>query len=286
MHLLHQYLLLGAFASSAIAYTINWSGSSLCHGSQGRIQDVYNLIDTNMNETDLFNQQGALIACSTLEESDSDSYGTYWRGWCAFFSNTGGNIFSKTKLLSMLDYLLQPPYESHSCGSVPINYPLLNNSYASLTVNYIFKTPCKGYCSTNTILSPPNGPGSGYAKGWCTFHILQYQGNSGDGSLTDSISPSVPATTYVDLQILDANSFLIGETWYHESPPSQWWGIPSKLPATFEVGIGASQTDALTLQYNGVRFNTSTANPSEFAWSSNNDGYVNGFRSGSGGFKC
>lgn len=283
MHLLHQCSVLAVLTSSALAYTINWSGSSRCDGTTGRIQDIHDSIYSQMSDTALVSKQDVNIACSNIGSDGVKGEGDW--GMCAMLGNSGGNLFSKAKILSMLNYLLQPPDQSKSCGSVPVNYPLLNDSYSQLTVNFVYSTFCSGYCDGNQI---PQGEiannALGYAGGWCTFHFLQYQGNTGDGSLTTLIDPSVAATTYVDLQILDANAIQIGGTWYQESPANQTWDMSSQLPAQFEVDVGAIQSDNVTFGYNGANF--ISADTSHFTWSSNGDSFVNGFRSGNGGFTC
>ena len=151
----------------------------------------------------------------------------------------------------MLGYLLEAPHSDKSCGSVPVNYPLLNDSYNEFTVNYVYGIPCIGYCSNNQDSQGrlPNND-RGYAPGTCKVSFLQYQ---------SSIDASMAATTNMDVSILDANGLLIGGTWYQESLPSQTWDLPSQLPAMLLVGLGAVQSDAITFAYNGGEFDTSSS---------------------------
>ena len=112
----------------------NWSGSQpRCRLSQGRIQTIYNIVEPAMSETTIFSQ-GQTIACSDLGWNGLDGSNNHW-GYCAWIGNGGGNAFNKAKILSLLEYLLQPPNSGQSCGSVPIDYPLLNNSYNALSVD-------------------------------------------------------------------------------------------------------------------------------------------------------
>ena len=90
----------------------------------------------------------------------------------------------------------------------------------------------------------------------------------------------------MDLQILDANHYLVGDAWYQETPVNHMWGLPSKLPATFQVSVGEMQNDPIQFSYSNASWNSSTKNSAQFAWSSDSSSYANGFRSGSGGFAC
>ena len=256
----------------------------------GRVRDIYGYVSEEMPDNALFSSSVSHIACSNIARFISSVQ--KWHGMCAYFQNSGGNIFSKTKILSMLEYI----GFDDSCGSCPTNYPLLNNSFSILTVNWVPDTGCTGaggkgcYFPANQITqgSAPQNT-RGYAEGWCTYHLMQYQGNTGDGSLTTLVNVSQPYITYIDLQILDANNNLIGETWYQESG-SQTWSLPSKLPAQFEVGVGAVQEDNITFAYNGDVW-SSSANDKRFTWEGGSDSYqtaffANGFRSGNGGFTC
>ena len=83
---------------------------------------------------------------------------------CAWLGNSGGNHFSKEKILSMLGYLRESP--SKPCGSVAINYPHLKNSYAAMTVKYVHRTRCDGY-GDYTQIAQTNNPNNdrGYADG-------------------------------------------------------------------------------------------------------------------------
>lgn len=292
MRPLLQVLVLSAFTSSTVAFTLNNEGNTFCGDSYNRVGTIYNIVNEAMSDTALVSAPGAHIACSNIARFISTKQ--EWHGMCAYLQNSGGNIFTKTKILSMLEYI---GFED-SCGSCPINYPLLNNSYSIFTVDWVHDTGCSGagglgcYQSANNITqgSAPNNP-RGYADGWCTFHLLQYQGNSGDGSLTTLVTDlSQPYTTYIDLQILDANHYLIGDTWYRQSDPGQTWDLPSKLAAPFEVGVGATQEDSITFAHNGQVWNSSV-NDIRFAWEdgSNSEGnayFADGFRSGNGGFSC
>ena len=292
MRPLTQVLVLSAFTSSILAFTLNNQGQTFCGDSVNRVGDIYNYVSENMPDTALFSAPDSHIACSNIARFTD--LNQQWHGMCAYFQNSGGNIFSKTKILSMLEYI---GFED-SCGSCPTDYPLLNNSFSILTVNWVPDTGCSGaggkgcYFPANQIAqgsAPQNA--RGYAEGWCTFHLLQYQGNSGDGSLNSLVTDlSQPYTTYIDLQILDANHQLIGETWYQQSDSGQTWDLPSKLPAQFEVGVGTMQEDNITFAYNGVVWN-SAANDARFTWedgsnSAQNAFFANGFRSGNGGFIC
>ena len=243
-----------------------------------------------MPDNALFSEQGTPIACSIIwpptDPKPTPGEKKRYKGMCAFFRNTGGNLFEKAKILSMLHNLLEI-WPKLSCGSTPINYLKLNDSYSEFTVDYVFGTTCNEYCN-NQIQGQGqmNKNSNGYAPGWCTFHVLQYQGNTADGNLSDSVDPSLPYTTYMDLQILDANHDLINDTWYQESPASQTWGLSSNLPAQFLVSAGAIQSDPIQFSYNNAAFSSSTEDKAKFLWSSNTDTYANGFRSGNGGFTC
>ena len=269
---------MGALLSPCFAYTINWDGSQpRCRLSQGRIQTIHDIINPAMAETAVFSQ-GQTIACSKLGPNGWRNQ--YW-GYCAWIGNGGGNAFNKAKILSMLEFLLQPPNSGKSCGSVPVDYPLLNNSYNELTVNYVYKIPCIGYCSNNqdkqgTLANNDRG----YASGTCKFNFMQYQGFTGASDAPVFIDASQPATTFIDVQILDANGLLIGGTWYQESPPGQTWSLPSQLPAMLLIGLGAMQSDVISFAYNGGEFNTSSSQCSQ------SGGFKNGVRSGSCTFPC
>lgn len=84
----------------------------------------------------------------------------------------------------------------------------------------------------------------------------------------------------MDVQILDADWFLIGEIWYQESLASQTWELLSQLPALLLVGIGAVQSDAINFAYNGGEFITSTEQCFFSA------AFGNGVRQGSCKFPC
>ena len=231
-----------------------------------------------MSETAIFSQ-GQTVACSDLGSNGLKGFGDW--GYCAWIGNGGGNVFNKAKILSLLENLLQPPHSGSSCGSVPIDYPLLNNSYNALTVNYVYSIPCIGYCSNNQDKQAtlPNNE-RGYAPGTCQLNFMQYQGFAGPSDAPTYIGPGIPATTHMDIQIVDANRLLIGETWFQESPTGQTWDLPSQLPAMLLVGLGAVQEDAINFAYNGAEFST------ESSQCSLSGGFKNGARYGSCNFLC
>ena len=278
MHLLFCFSVIGVLLSPCFAYMINWEGSQpRCRLSQGRIQAIYNIVDSQMSEKALFSQ-GQTIGCSKLGWNGlRNAIG--W-GYCAWVGNGGGNAFNPAKILSMLGYLLQAPNSGKSCGSVPVDYPLLNNSYNALTVNYVYNIPCDGLCSNS---QDPQGtlPNNdrGYASGTCKINFMQYQNFTGNGNPGDFIDASKTATTHMDVQIVDANRLLIGGTWYQESLPSQTWDLPSQLPYMLLVGMGAVQSDAINFAYDGGEFNTSSSPCSAGS-------FKNGVRSGSCSFAC
>ena len=110
---------------------------------------------------------------------------------------------------------------------------------------------------------------------------MQYQSFTEDGSDVVYLDASMPATTYMDVEIVDADNMLIGGTWYQESLPSQTWDLPSQLPAMLFIGMGAVQSDAITFAYNGGVFSTSSGQ-----CSLTNTDFANGDRYGSCGFPC
>ena len=284
MHLLRLIIRWGTFASPAFAFTKNNGGNPSCVDSHTRVGTIHDTIKNNMSDTALISAQFTNIACSEIERVAGVN-----KGMCAWLGNTGGNIFSKTKILALLAEIGY----NNSCGSVPINYPSLPNSYSALTVNWVSNThEYRDLLFNDSQISQGSGPQNdyGYAGGWCRFHLLQYQASNGAGnnygSLSSLIDPSQPETTYMDLQILDANHYLLNDTWYHQSDPSLPWNLPSKLPGMFLVTAGPKQMDAVSFTYNGDAWTSSTTNPALFQWSSNNNQYENGFRSGSGGFTC
>ena len=174
MHLISYFSAIGALFSTTFAYTINWKGSEpRCELSHGRIQDIHDIVNSQMSEKALFSQ-GQTIACSRLG-TNGVSGPEYW-GYCAWVGNGGGIPFNQAKILSMLGYLLQAPNAEKSCGSVPIDYPLLNDSNNALTVNYVYNIPCNGVCVNE---QDPQGtlPNNdrGYAPGTCRvnqFHAI------------------------------------------------------------------------------------------------------------------
>ena len=278
MHLLYHFSVMGALFSTCFAYTINWSGSQpRCRLSQGRIQSIYNIVEPAMADTAVFSH-GQTIACSALGSNGLKGFGDW--GFCAWIGNGGGNVFNKAKILSLLDNLLQPSNSGQSCGSTPIDYPLLNNSYNALTVNYVYSIPCIGYCSNNQDRQGtlPNND-RGYAPGTCSLSFMQYQGFTGPSDAPTYIKTGLPATTYMDVQIVDANRFLVGGTWFQESPSGQTWDLPSKLPAMLLIGLGTAQSDAINFAYNGAEFNTSSNQCSL-------SGFKNGARFGNCNFPC
>lgn len=277
MHLLLYHLcVMGALFSPAFAYMINWDGSQpRCKDYANKIQSIYNIVDLQMSETAVFSQ-GQTIACSELGSNGWKNH--YW-GYCAWVGNGGGNAFNRAKILTMLGYLLQAPHSASSCGSVPIDYPLLNNSYNALTVNYVYNIPTRSMGTQDQQGTLPNND-RGYAPGTCKVNFLQYQNFTGVGDPGDFIDASKAATTHMDVQILDANRFLIGETWYRESLPGQTWDLPSQLPAMLLVGVGTVQSAAIDFAYNGGEFNTSS---SQCSFSG---GFGNGVRQGSCNFPC
>ena len=109
---------------------------------------------------------------------------------------------------------------------------------------------------------------------------MQYQGFTGTSDKPVYIDTGLPATTYMDIQIVDANRLLIGETWFQESPSGQTWDLPSKLPAMLLISLGTAQSDAINFAYNGAEFNTSS---SQCSLSGN---FKNGARYGSCNFPC
>ena len=279
MHLLYYLSVIGVLFSPCFAYMINWDGSQpRCKLSQGRIQAIYDVVNSQMSDKALFSQ-GQTIACSALGSNGLKGWGDW--GYCAWVGNGAGNVFNQAKILSMLGYLLQAPNSGQSCGSVPVDYPLLNNSYNALTVNYVYSIPCVGYCSNNQDSQGklPNND-RGYASGTCKFSFKQYQNFTGDGSRGNFVDASKTATTHMDVQILDANGFLVGGTWYQESRPSQTWDLPSQLPAMLLIGVGAVQSDMINFAYNGQEFNTSSSQCSLSGQ------FGNGVRSGSCNFVC
>ena len=289
MHLLYHFCVVDALISPTLAYMINWDGSQpRCRLSQGRIQAIYDIVNPAMAETAVFSQ-GQTIACSEL---GGNSWRNQYWGYCAWVGNGGGNAFNKAKILSMLGNLLQAPNSDKSCGSVPVDYPLLNNSYNALTVNYVYNIPCIGYCSNNQDRQGtlPNND-RGYAPGTCKVNFMQYQNFTGDGSQGDFVDALTPATTHMDVQILDANGLLIGGKWYQESLPSQTWDLPSQLPAMLLIGLGANQYNPIQFAYNGAGFDTLTTQGCSISGSSHlNDphrgDFANGVRSGSCNFPC
>ncbi|CAF9939698.1 hypothetical protein IMSHALPRED_001602 [Imshaugia aleurites] len=157
---------MGALLFPAFAYTINWDGSQpRCRNSANRIQTIYDLVDLQMSETAVFSQ-GQTIACSVL--GPNGLRGEWW-GYCARVGNGGGIAFNRVKILSMLGYLLQEPHSGSSCGSVPIDYPLLNNSYNALTVNHVYDIPTFTLGAQDQQGTVPNND-LGYAPGTC--HII------------------------------------------------------------------------------------------------------------------
>ena len=272
---------MGALLSPALAYMINWDGSQpRCKNSQGRVTSIYDIVDLQMNENAVFSH-GQTIACSVLGwngRSNADRSHQHW-GYCAWVGNGGGIAFNRAKIISMLGYLLEPPHSGSSCGSVPINYPLLNNSYNALTVNYVYNIPTLSLGNQDEQGRLPDND-RGYAPGTCQVNFMQYQNFTGDGNPGDMVDASKAATTHMDVQILDANHFLIGETWYRESLPSQTWDLPSQLPAMLLVGVGAVQSDAIDFAYNGGEFNTSSSQ------CSSSGRFENGVRQGSCKFPC
>ena len=159
MQLFHRLFVLGALTSSILAFTINNEGSARCLASHNRVQTIRNTINATMPETALFSEQGVQIACSVLADTAQQNTASYF-AFCAWVGNSGGNIFSKAKILSMLDHLLEM-YPSTSCGSVPVNYPHLRNSYSALTVNYVKFTWCNGYCAKHSVQGQGSIPQNG-----------------------------------------------------------------------------------------------------------------------------
>ena len=84
----------------------------------------------------------------------------------------------------------------------------------------------------------------------------------------------------MDVEIVDANRRLVGETWFQESPAGQTWDLPSQLPAMLLIGLGAAQEDAISFAYNGAVFST------ESRLCDVSGGFKNGVRWGSCNFPC
>ncbi|KAK4692720.1 hypothetical protein P7C71_g4539, partial [Lecanoromycetidae sp. Uapishka_2] len=189
--------------------------------------------------------------------------------------------FDRTKILSMLDNLLQAPNQGKSCGSVPVDYPEINNSYNALTVNYVYSIPCIGYCvgsqdSQGTL--PMNG--LGYAPGTCKVNFMQYQAFAENGGTQEFFQPDLALATWMDVQILDADRYLIGGVWGQVNIPDQTWNLDSQLPEVLVVNGGAVQSSPIAFSYNGSTFDISSSQCSL------SGSFNSGIRYGSCNFDC
>ena len=292
MHLIYFFSVIGALVLPCRTYEINWKGSAMCLGSHNRIQSLYNIVNAQMSEKALFSK-GQTIACSRIGVNGLSGKSPFGgivaehNAMCTWISNGGGFAYNKAKILSLLGNLLQAPLSGNSCGSVPINYPLLNNSYNALTVNYVYHNELTG---VNSAGQDPQGVLSvndrGYAPGRCTVNFVQYQNFTGDGSPGTFVKAGQPASTHLDVQIIDANQLLIGETWFQETLSNQTWSLPSQMPLMLVIRAGALQSDPITFAYNGGGFTTSGRQCSLSDANFQSVGRQIGVRYGSCGFTC
>ena len=281
MNLTYYLCAFGALLFPTFAFMINWEGSQpRCRLSHNRIQTIYDSVDAQMSDKSVYSQNKA-VACSNLGSNGLRGYGSW--GYCAWVGNGGGNAFNKAKILSMLGYLLQAPNSGKSCGSVPIDYPLLNNSYNALTVNYVYSTSCDGVCVDNQDSQGSNPINDrGYAPGTCSIKFMQYQNFTTDGSWFTNAGN--PAPTHMDVQIIDANGFIIGETWFQETLPNQIWDLPSQLPLMLVISMGGQQSSPITFAYSDQTLTTPPARSAQCSISVTD--FKSGIRFGSCNFAC
>ena len=275
MHLLHYFSVMGALLSPCFAYNISWDGSQpRCRNSHKRIQSIYDIVTPAMSRVPRSSRKAKASRTRTLERT---VYPPFHWGYCAWIGNGGGNAFDKAKILSMLDF---SPAAAKFRRIVRIRTRRL--SAAQQFPQVVDCEPMSGRFPAS-VIAPTNqdkqgtlaNNDRGYAPGTCELSFMQYQGFTGASDAPAFIDASQTATTYMDVQILDANGLLVGGTWYQESLSGETWDLPSQLPAMLLVGSGAVQSDAINFAYNGGEFSAVSSQCS----SSGN--FKNGVRSGS-----
>lgn len=107
---------------------------------------------------------------------------------------------------------------------------------------------------------------AGYAPGWCTFHVVQYQKGN----------PAVDPYHY-DIWIKDANRKMVGEV--KKAPGTGPINITSKLPLVFIAESGKEDHSPIVFKYGDQTFDSNSAQCSF-------GGYEDGNRDGDCGFTC
>lgn len=290
---------------------VNCGGSIGCKDHTNRLQDIRGSIADNMPEFATFSSSGSQIACSSYHvlgkskakrgiEKRRGSVGDIVNtaaldallisantgggdaGVCAFYKSTNGATFARDSILTQLDFL----YDNGCavCGNVPVHYPLYNGSAAGiLTVDYVSKISCSGYCAGDhdpigiggELMSLAGPVGAEWAPGWCGADIVQYGQSLDNGNYQ---------TFHYDVYLKDANQMLVGNVTFVPGGAGQTVNVDSVLPAGFEVTATSNdENDPLNFAYDDATWNSTDTTNHQVKTSSYNSAGARFFNTG---FTC
>ncbi|KAJ6437861.1 protein kinase domain-containing protein [Purpureocillium lavendulum] len=128
-------------------------------------------------------------------------------------------------------------------------------------------------------LMNPDSKGKGYAKGWCTAHVVQYQKNEfGTGS-----------DYRFAVQIFDAKKNQIGHVQKAAVAKNRYLGVASKLPYKLVVKAGKVDSDPVSVCYGDQCWTCDENGGGRHGCTlghGKDNGYENGDREGDMGFTC